>query len=141
MSANLERFALWREMTLGLEAELTIPALLAVQAAWRSEPTFEAATMAAIAECNRQGPDVWASIASAGVEAVSRMDESDQQTLAEALEQAKGMNNPSMRKTLEAAARAHYRETASVEHAWGLDPEKTAEAFENYHDWRKENNL
>ena len=117
MTAQEQTFMLWREITLGVPATLTIAPLVAVQDAWR-----ESGMMAAIDAANDQGPDLWRSITTAGTEAVSRLDS------AEFAEMTRQVNQASRSKTRMgaiAAANAKARFNAGscnrVMRAWGLD--------------------
>ena len=117
MNAQEQTFLLWREITLGVPATLTIAPLVAVQDAWR-----ESGMMAAIEAANDQGPDLWLSITTAGTEAVARLDS------AEFAEMTRQVDRASRTKTRmgeiaakQAKARFNAGSSDAVMRAWGLD--------------------
>lgn len=115
-----EIFDLWHEMTLGSNAELTIPSLIDIQTAWRSEDSFESAMIAARDEANRLGEGLWEKLARAGLDAVFLTDQRDISTFHNSTRTAQRLRT--MREKHEKQARLGLIENQStqVSRTWGL---------------------
>lgn len=116
-----ELFDLWHEMTLGSNAELTIPSLIDIQTAWRSEDSFESSMIAARDEANRLGAGLWEKLSRAGLDALFLTDQREISAFHSSIQTAQRLRT--MREKREKQARLDLIENQStqVSRTWGLD--------------------
>ena len=109
-------------MTLGSNAELTIPSLIDIQTAWRSEDSFESAMIAARDEANRLGDGLWEKLARAGLDALFMTDQREISAFHRSIQTAQRLRT-GMGAKQEKRARMNLIENQStqVSRTWGLD--------------------